>query len=165
MAVFAWGQYPVSRLLRFSNCSSRCSTVIVLPPSLSPPTVYEKPPSHPSGWRGHCHCICGGDARQAAPTTLSAAGGRGQQYSALIFPQESNWRMVGFSPISKPQCSPKILPSISSSTESATTGKSRFARALPRRPHRAGQLPRRPQVDGDDQALRPCERRAIWCGY
>jgi len=25
--------------------------VIMLPPSLSPPTVYEKPPSHPNGWR------------------------------------------------------------------------------------------------------------------
>jgi hypothetical protein len=109
--------------------------------------------------------IRGRDARQAASTALSAAGGRGHHYSALIGPHESNLRVVDTSPISKPQCSPKILPSISSSTESATTGKSRFARAFPQRPHRAGQLPRRPQVDGDDQALRPCERRAIWCGY
>ena len=29
----------------------------------------------------------------------------------------------------------------------------RHTNARPRRPHRAGQLPRRPQVDGDDQAL------------
>jgi hypothetical protein len=54
---------------------------------------------------------------------LSAAGSLRHHYSALISPQESNLRVVDTSPISKPQCSPKILPSISSSTESATTGK------------------------------------------
>ena len=54
---------------------------------------------------------------------LSASGDRRLHYSALIFPQESNLRVVGFSPISKPQCSPEILPLISSSTESVTTGE------------------------------------------
>ena len=34
---------------------------------------------------------------QIASTALSAAGGRGLHYSALIFPHESNWRVVGFS--------------------------------------------------------------------
>ena len=117
------------------------------------------------GWRGRAIVYAGRDARQVVPTSLSAAGGRGHHYSTLISPQESNLRVVGFSPISKPQCSPKISPSISSSTESTTTGKKSIARAFPRRPHRVGQLPRRPQVDGDDQALRPCERRAMRCGY
>jgi hypothetical protein len=47
---------------------------------------------------------------------LSASGGRRRNYSALIFPQESNLRVVDIFPISKPQCSPKKLPSISSFT-------------------------------------------------
>ena len=53
--------------------------------------------------------VCSGDARQAASTALSAAGGRGHHYSALIWPHESNLRVVGFSPISKPQCSPQDI--------------------------------------------------------
>jgi hypothetical protein len=43
-----------------------------------------------------------------ASTALSAADGRGHHYSTLIWPHESNLRVVGFSPIPKTQCSPEI---------------------------------------------------------
>jgi len=39
-------------------------------------SAKEKPPSHPSGWRGRVVVYAGRDARQVAPTALSAAAGQ-----------------------------------------------------------------------------------------